>query len=120
MAVRVLDARPEAYKHFPDNGMYRWLELHDRGNIYGHAATADRDEAMEMHISLNQWGPGTIRQLAGDFEWLKMDAKNMGKSKIIGIRANDRGKFDAKLFRFARLFGFSEFCVYQTAAIILD
>lgn len=102
MAVRVLDARPEAYAHFPDNGRYRWLELHDRDTVYGHAATADRDDAMELHISLLQWGPGTNRQLFGDFEWLKEDAKRLGKAKIIGIRANDEGIFDKNLFRFAK------------------
>ena len=116
MAVRELDARPEAYAHFPDNGTYRWLELHD-GPAYGHAAIAERGDLLELHLSLHRWGAGVRRNLAGDLEWLKAEARRLDKTRIMGIRADGQGGFDERLFRFARLFGFTETCVFQTASL---
>lgn len=118
MAVRELDFRPEVYAHFPDNGQYRWLELADTV-AYGHAAFAERVDFLEMHISLNRWGPAVLRNLKADFEWLKAEARRLGKKRITGIRADDKGEFDKRFFKFARLYGFMETCVFQTASIDL-
>jgi hypothetical protein len=38
----------------------------------------------------------------------------------MGVRANDQGRFDEKLFRFARLYGFGEMCVFQTVSLAVD
>jgi hypothetical protein len=116
MAVRELDSRPEAYAHFPDNGVYRWLELHG-DTVYGHAAFAERGDVLELHLSLHRWGAGVRRGLAGDLAWLKQEAGRLGKTRIMGIRANGEGEFDGRLFRFARLFGFTEMHVFQTASL---
>lgn len=116
MAPRELDARPEAYAHFPDDGGYRWFELRDHG-IYGHAAVAERGDALEMHLSLARWGPGVRRALAADLDWLKGEARRLGKARILGVRADADGRFDERLFRFARLYGFTETCVIQTAGL---
>jgi len=118
MAVREHDSRPAAYAHFPDDGTYRWLELHD-GSPYGHAAIAERGDLLELHLSLDRWGAGVRRNLAGDLKWLKEEARRLGKTRIMGVRADGDGGFDARLFRFARLFGFTETCVLQTASMDL-
>ena len=117
MAVRELDTRPEAYAHFISDGRYRWLELHDGDGPYGYCAIAERDDALELHISLVRWGARVRRNLKSDFEWLKIEARRQGKKRIMGLRANDQGKFDARLFKFARLFGFTDMCVFQTASM---
>ncbi|MBG0790355.1 MAG: hypothetical protein H0S80_07660 [Desulfovibrionaceae bacterium] len=116
MAVRELDARPAAYAHFPDTGEYRWLELGD-GAVYGHAAFAEREDRLELHLSLTRWGGGVRRSLAGDLDWLKQEARRLGKARIMGVRADGEGRFDERLFRFARLYGFTETHVFQTASM---
>ena len=116
MAVRELDFRPEAYAHFPDDGLYRWLELYD-ATVYGHAAIAERDDVLELHLSIDQWGAGVRRHLEHDLKWLRAEARRLGKTRIMGIRADGEGGFDTRLFRFARLFGFTETCVFQTASM---
>lgn len=116
MAVRELDSRPESHARFPDDGSYRWLELHD-DVVYGHAAFAEREEFLELHISLHEWGSTVRRNLKGDLEWLKTEARRLGKKRIMGIRADDKGEFDGRLFKFARLFGFTDMYVFQTASL---
>ncbi|WP_316896297.1 hypothetical protein [Pseudodesulfovibrio indicus] len=117
MAVRELDARPEAMGSFPDDGTYRWLELGDTNGPYGVAAIAPRAEYLELHLTVTRWGPGVRRGVARDLEWVKDEARRLGLPKIMGVRADGEGRFDPNLFRFARLFGFTETCVFQTASM---
>lgn len=119
MAVRVLDDRPDAFAHFPEHDRYRWLKLHADGHTYGHAAIAEQPDALELHLTLHTWGANVRRNVSGDLEWLKGEARRLGKSRITGLRVNGNGEFDDKLFRFARMYGFSEMHVYQTASLIL-
>lgn len=117
MPVRELDSRPEAYSHFEVEDRYRWLELYDGGEVYGYCAIAERSEALELHLSLTSWGARVRRSLRGDVEWLKSEARRLGKMRIMGIRADNKGEFDDRLFKFARLFGFTDMCVFQTACL---
>eukprot|EP00831_Metopus_contortus_P080877 TRINITY_DN8373_c0_g1_i1.p3 TRINITY_DN8373_c0_g1~~TRINITY_DN8373_c0_g1_i1.p3 ORF type:complete len:148 (+),score=33.53 TRINITY_DN8373_c0_g1_i1:47-445(+) len=120
MSVRELTARPDSLAHFPDQGKYRWLELHDKAGVYGHCAIGEREDLLELHITLTRWGGGIRRNLVQDVAWLKEEARRLGKARILGIRADDKGGFDARLFKFAHLFGFTEMCVFQTATLHVD
>ncbi|OIQ49716.1 hypothetical protein BerOc1_01641 [Pseudodesulfovibrio hydrargyri] len=120
MPVTETNHRPDRLANFPQNGPYRWLELADDQGPYAACAIAERPEYLELHITVTRWGPRTRRTLARDLEWLKGEARRLGLPKIMGVRANDQGRFDAKLFRFARLYGFGEMCVFQTACLAVD
>ena len=120
MSVRETATRPKAMAHFPDNENYRWLELHRNKTPYGHAAITERGDALELHVTLTGWGARVRRDLCEDVDWLKAEARRLGKKRIMGIRANARGTFDPKLFKFARMFGFTETCVFQTASLKLE
>lgn len=120
MSVRETECKPKTMAHFPDNDGYRWLELGDETNPYGYAAIRERGNALELHLTLARWGPGVRRHIKADSQWLQREAKRLGKSKIMAIRADSSGRFDNKLFRFARLFGFTDCCVLQTASIEVD
>jgi len=115
VSVREIGDKPEVMSHFPD--CYRWLELHDRGDVYGHAAVAERGDDLELHVTLHRWGPQVRRNVAGDVNWVKEEARRLGKKRVMGVRASCEGEFDSKLFRFAALYGFTEICVLQTASM---
>lgn len=119
MSVRDIDRKPEAMAHFPD-GPYRWLELHHQGEVYGHAALAERGSDLELHLTLIRWGPQTRRRLVGDAAWLRAEARRLGKTRVMGLRACDAEAFDPKLFRFARLYGFGGAWVIQAAAMEVE
>lgn len=119
MSVRDSDQRPMAMAHFPD-GEYRWLELHHQGEVYGHAALAERGNDLELHLTLTRWGPQTRRRLAEDAAWLRAEAARLGKTRVLGLRACAADSYDPKLFRFARLYGFGQAWVLQAAAMELD
>lgn len=120
MSVRELSKKPESMAHFPDNGRYRWLELHCHGEVYGHAAVAEQADALELHVTLTGWGSHVRRSLREDVKWLKSEARRLGKTQIMGVRANGQGVFDPRLFKFAKLFGFTEMCVFQTTTLSVD
>ncbi|WP_272701498.1 hypothetical protein [Desulfovibrio sp. Fe33] len=120
MAVHETFDRPELLAHFPDDGAYRWLELTDGRVVYGVSAIADRGGYLELHLTMTRWGPDVRRNLSGDVEWLKSEARRLGLPKIMGVRADDRGRFDKRLFRFARLYGFTDPCVFQTTSLMVD
>jgi hypothetical protein len=120
MPVTEIPRRPGLLSGLPEDGVYRWLEMSDGNGPYGFCAIAPRAEYLELHITLTRWGPGVRRVLARDFEWFKDEARRLGLPKILGVRADGRGRFDDRLFRFARLFGFTEMCVFQTAGYMLD
>jgi hypothetical protein len=116
MSVRETTEKPAPMAHFPDHA-YRWLELRLAGETYGHAAIAGRGEDLELHLTLARWGPAIRRELGNDLEWLKEEARRLGKRRILGVRVDGQGKFSPELFRFAGLFGFTEQCVLQTVAM---
>jgi hypothetical protein len=120
MSVTEIDRRPEPLANFPEDGPYRWFELADADGPYGVSAVAERPEYLELHLTVTRWGARTRRALALDLEWLKGEARRLGLPRIMGVRADGRGRFDAKLFRFARLYGFTEMCVFQTASLAVD
>ena len=120
MPVTETVQRPASLANFPENGPYRWLELADDQGLYAVCAIASRPEYLELHISMTRWGPKTRRTLARDLEWLKGEARRLGLPKIMGVRADGQGRFDEKLFRFARLYGFGEMSVFQTASLAVD
>ncbi|WP_319582903.1 hypothetical protein [uncultured Pseudodesulfovibrio sp.] len=120
MSVIETSLRPPLLATFPENGPYRWLELADENGLYAVCAIATRPEYLELHITMTRWGPRTRRSLSHDLDWLKDEARRLGLPRIMGVRANDKGQFDEKLFRFARLYGFGEMCVFQTASLAVD
>jgi hypothetical protein len=120
MPVNETAIRPAPLVNFPENGHYRWLELADGHGPYAACAIAERADYLELHVTVTRWGPKTRRALARDLEWLKDEARRLGLPKIMGVRANDQGRFDEKLFRFARLYGFGEMCVFQTVSLAVD
>jgi len=119
MSVRQCELRPECLAHVPDDG-YRWLELHHQGEVYGHAALAERGSDLELHLTLTRWGPQTRRRLAEDAAWLRAEAARLGKSRVLGLRAAGADGYDPGLFRFARLFGFGQAWVLQAAAMVVE
>ncbi|QJB56187.1 hypothetical protein [Pseudodesulfovibrio sp. zrk46] len=120
MSVRELVIKPDELAHFPDGAGYRWLELFDPVGSYGHAAICQRKAMLELHVSLTRWGPNIRRSMVSDVEWLKGEGRRLGVSRITGMRADASGVFAPELFRFARLFGFSEQSVVQFATMELD
>ena len=116
MSVRETRTKPEAMAHFPDD-RYRWLTLHDGGDVYAYAAIRERGPDLELHISFIRWGPQVRRRVREDVAWLKDEARRLGKKRIMGVRADGQGRFDPGLFRFARMFGFTAVCVLQTASL---
>lgn len=116
MSVRETETKPEPMAHFPD-GHYRWLELHEQGDIYAHAAVAESGNDLELHVSFYRWGPQIRRNVSEDVAWLREEARRLGKKRVLGVRANGQGEFDPKLFRFARMYGFTDLCILQTAAL---
>ncbi|BCS88882.1 hypothetical protein [Pseudodesulfovibrio sediminis] len=117
MAVHELAVRPETYAHFSARDRYRWLELRVGDTVYGHAAIAERGTVLELHLTLHCWGGTTLRRIREDLKWLKDEARRLGKTSIMGIRANGEEEFDPRLFKFARLCGFTETCIFQTATM---
>jgi hypothetical protein len=108
MSVRELSKKPDSMNHFPDDAKYRWLEMHHDGEVYGNAAIAEQGDALELHVTLTGWGSRIRKSMREDVKWLKNEAKRLGKRRIMGIRANGQGVFDPRLFKFAKLFGFTE------------
>ncbi|NDV18142.1 hypothetical protein GO013_01750 [Pseudodesulfovibrio sp. JC047] len=117
MAVHEIPDRPEILSHFPDNGLYRWLELGDGRQVYGYAAIAEHEDMLELHLSLVHWGGHVRRHLGEDVEWLKGEARRLGKQRVMGIRADENGTFDTRFFKFAGLFGFGETHTIQTTTL---
>jgi len=117
MAVRELTDKPVCMAHFPENDGYRWLELSDHAGPYGHSAIKERGDELEIHLTLARWGPDVRRQAALDMDWVKNEAKRLGKKRILGVRADAEGRFDGNLFRFGSLLGFADFRVLQTMSI---
>jgi len=120
MSVRELDIKPDCMSHFPDNAGYRWLELHDKGEVYAHSAICKRNTMLEVHATFSRWGPQVRRLVYNDIEWLKSEAKRLGVQSITGIRADSKGVFDPKLYKFAQIFGFTEKSLLQMASLPLD
>ncbi|WP_419786350.1 hypothetical protein [Pseudodesulfovibrio sp.] len=119
MSVRETSEKPAAMAHFPD-GRYRWFVLHLQGEPYGWAAIAENGADLELHLTLDHWGPSVRRHVRGDLEWLKGEARRLGKERIVGMRIDTEGKFSPELFRFAGLFGFRDRVVLQTVALDLE
>ncbi len=119
MSIREVENKPEIMAHFPDSP-YRWMELGEEADPYAYVAIAERDDVLEAHISMTKWGPQVRRNLHVDLEWFKEEARRLGKNRILGIRANDKGEFDPNLFRFARLYGAVDMCVFQTVALEVE
>lgn len=117
MSVREVAEKPDSMQHFPDDVGYRWLELHDSDGVYGCSAICERDDALELHVTFSRWGPQVRRRVKEDVDWLKSEARRLGKARITGVRADSGGEFDPGLFRFARLFGFTEMSVLQLASL---
>ena len=116
MSVSKVNEKPETMAHFPDEP-YRFYRIHDDDEDYGSVALAERGDDLELHVTLTRWGPSVRRALRKDVEWLNGEARRLGKKRVVGMRFDSRGDVDMKLFRFAALFGFTEQCVVQTAAM---
>lgn len=113
MSVKILEIQPEAFEHFPA-GHYRYCKLYNRDGTYGFAAMAEHDEAIELHLEMTRWGPKVCRSLQKDAAWLRRQAAQKGKVRIVGIR-QETGELDPRWPKFTRMFGFTGQAVMQTA-----
>lgn len=125
MSVQGLLTAPTCHAHFPAEE-YVFLRLYDVDGTYAHAAVAERETCLELHLEMVRWGPQTRRGLAQDVEWLKARARALGKSRITGLRqetadeSSGRVSPDPRWPKFTRMFGFTGQCVLQAAFLDVD
>jgi len=119
MSVRELKKKPRELAHFTQEN-YRWLELHHNDLPYGYSAIREHEDALELHVSLIRWGPQIRRNIHGDVHWLKEESRRLGKKRITGIRISHAEGLNPNLFRFARIYGFTDQCVLQTMSMDVD
>ena len=104
----------EAYAHYPAD-RYGFLELSDQAGTYGYAAICEHEDCLELHLEVVRWGPRTRLALARDLDWLRAEARQRGKSRIIGVREEPGDEPDPRWARFTRLYGFTGQRLLQTA-----
>lgn len=119
MSVERMTTSPECMECFPE-ATYSFLNLVDDKGSYGHAAIAERGDDLELHLTLHRWGPSTRRTVARDLDWFKEEAKRLGKQRLLGVRVGTDKGYDPNLFRFAKLYGFTDCMVLQTMALNVD
>ncbi|MDO9633185.1 MAG: hypothetical protein Q7I92_14900 [Humidesulfovibrio sp.] len=98
----------------------RFYSLSDESGQYAAAAVAEHPDALELHLTVQRFGPATVRALRADMEELKRMARQMGKSRIIGLRVEPGPQADPRWPKFTRLFGFTGQRVLQAAELHLD
>lgn len=98
----------------------RFYELVEGGEAYAAAALAEHPDCLELHLCVLRFGPATVRALRADLEELKTMARALGKTRIIGLRAEDGPEPDPRWPKFTRLFGFTGQRVLQAAELMLD
>jgi len=98
----------------------RFYSLTDEAGQYAAAALAEHPDALELHLSVLRFGPATVRALRADMEELKRMARQMGKTRIIGLRVEPGPQADPRWPKFTRLFGFTNHQVLQAAELRLD
>lgn len=99
---------------------FRFYELADGNGAYAAAALAEHLDCLELHLSVLRYGPHAVRSLRADLEELKRMAKNLGKTRIVGLRQESGPQADPRWAKFTRLFGFTNQQVYQAAELALD
>lgn len=97
----------------------RFFDLADDGGAYAAAALAEHPDCLELHLCVLRFGPATVRALRADLEELKAMARALGKTRIIGLRAEDGPEPDPRWPKFTRLFGFTNQRVLQAAELPL-
>ncbi|MBU1040722.1 MAG: hypothetical protein KKF77_06465 [Proteobacteria bacterium] len=98
----------------------RFYSLSDESGPYAAAAVAEHPDALELHLTVQRFGPATVRALRADMEELKRMARGMGKTRIIGLRVEPGLEADPRWPKFTRLFGFTGQRVLQAAELSLD
>jgi hypothetical protein len=109
---------PPCHAHYPV-GEYRHLRLFDDAGTYGYAAVAEREDCLELHLEVTRWGARARLGLLRDLEWLKAQARSLGKVRITGIRQEPDNRPDPRWAKFTRLYGFTGQCVLQAAFLEL-
>lgn len=103
-----------------DPGRMRFYTLSDEAGAYAAAAVAEHPDALELHLEVLRFGPAAVRALRADLEELKRMARELGKSRIVGLRVEAGPKADPRWPKFTRLFGFTGQRVLQAAELRLD
>lgn len=98
----------------------RFYSLADEAGQYAAAALAEHPDALELHLTVQRFGPATVRALRADMQELKRMAREMGKTRIIGLRVEPGAEVDPRWPKFTRLFGFTGQRVFQAAELHLD
>lgn len=98
----------------------RCYELRDERGVYAAVALGEHPDCLELHLELLRFGPRTVRSMRKDLEELKALALGLGKSRIIGIKAEAGEEPDRRWPKFTRLFGFTGQRLLQLAELRLD
>jgi len=101
-------------------GQFLFFDLADKHGTYGAAAVSEHKDCLELHLSVERFGPGVVRAMRRDLAELERMARAKGKTRIVGLRMEDGPTADARWSKFTRLFGFTGQRVYQTAELALD
>jgi len=125
MSVQRCLCAPPCHAHFPAEE-YVFLRLFDVEGTYAHAAVAEREDFLELHLESVRWGPRACRSLRQDLAWLQARARSLGKARIAGVRQEPSRSDgvppapDPLWARFTRMFGFTGQCVLQAAFLEVE
>jgi hypothetical protein len=117
--IAVNDAHP-SLADLPEPSRLRHFSLCDKAGQYAAAALAEHPDALELHLTVLRFGPATVRALRADMQELKLMARQLGKTRIVGLRVEPGAEADQRWPKFTRLFGFTGQRVLQAAELRLD
>lgn len=104
----------------PEPWRFRFYSLSDADGEYAAAAVAEHADALELHLEVLRFGPQAVRALRADVQELKAMARELGKTRIVGLRVEPGAQADPRWPKFTRLFGFTGQRVLQAAELRLD
>lgn len=119
MSLVRIDSPPEPFAGFPSPERYEWYRAEDEDGLFAFVALAEAGESMELHLEAVRWGPKARRAMEKDLEWVKAEARRRGKSRLLGLKAEEGHVPDPLWHRFVGLFGFGNVAVVQTATLNL-
>ena len=119
MTIAALAEAHPCFSCLPDPARLRHYSLFDDAGQYAAAALAEHPDALELHLVVQRFGPATVRALRADMEELKRMARELGKSRIVGLRVETGPEADPRWPKFTRLFGFTGQRVLQAAELVL-
>lgn len=116
MSRELLAGPPEPLAYLPEPERFRFFRLFDARGDYGCGAVAESGDSLEVHLEVSRFGPRTLESLREDTAWLRSEARRLGKSRILALRA-DQDVPDPRWPKFTRLLGFTGHAVVQIARL---